>query len=65
MQSNIVRFDVAGLGHTTGSFSEAMRVRGISVSGGAAPSGVRMVTHRHIDDASIDQALAAAAEVRS
>jgi threonine aldolase len=60
VQSNIVRFDVSGLGHTTASFSDAMRARGVRVSGGAAPSGVRMVTHRHIDDASIDQALSAA-----
>jgi threonine aldolase len=65
VQSNIVRFDVAGLGHTTASFTDALRVHGVKVSGGAAPSGVRMVTHRHIDNASIDQALSAAAEVRS
>lgn len=63
VQTNIVRFDVAGLGHTTASFSEAMRARGVRVSGGAAPSGVRMVAHRHIADAAIDQALAAASEV--
>jgi threonine aldolase len=61
VQSNIVRFDVGGLGHTTASFIDAMRARGVRVSGGAAPSGARMVTHRHIDDASIDQALSAAA----
>jgi threonine aldolase len=60
VQSNIVRFDVAGVGHSTASFIDAMRARGVRVSGGAGPSGVRMVTHRHIDDASIDQALAAA-----
>src|SRR5712691_7086051 len=65
VQSNIIRFDVAGLGQTTASFTDAMRAHGIKVSGGAGPSGVRMVTHRHIDDASIDQALSAARQVRS
>ena len=59
VQTNIVRFDVGGAGHTTGSFADALRGRGIRISGGAAPSGVRMVVHRHIDDDSIDQALEA------
>src|SRR5216683_2356154 len=60
VQSNIVRFDVAGLGHTTASFIDAVRAHGVKVSGGAGPSGVRMVTHRHIDDASVVQALSVA-----
>jgi threonine aldolase len=60
VQSNIVRFDVAGLGHTTASFTEALRARGVKVSGGAGASGVRMVTHRHIDDAAVEAALSAA-----
>ena len=59
VQSNIVRFDVAGLGHTTATFQRALAEKGIRVSGGGAPSGVRMVVHRHIDDAAVDQALAA------
>jgi threonine aldolase len=63
VQTNIVRFDVGGLGHTTTTFADAMRARGVRVSGGAAPSGVRMVTHRHTDDAAIDQALSAAGEL--
>jgi threonine aldolase len=48
VQSNIVRFDVGGMGHTTGSFAEAVQKAGIRVTGGAGPSGVRMVTHRQI-----------------
>jgi threonine aldolase len=64
VQTNIVRFDVGGLGYTTSSFADALRQRGIRVSGGAAPSGVRMVTHRHIDDAGVSQALEAIAELR-
>jgi threonine aldolase len=63
VQTNIVRFDVGGLGFTTATFAAAMAERGVRVSAGAAPSGVRMVAHRHIDDASIDEALAAVASV--
>ena len=63
VQTNIVRFDVGGLGHTTASFAEALRARGVRVSGGAGPSGVRMVAHRHIDDAAVDEALTAVAEL--
>ena len=59
VQSNILRFDVSGLGYTTAGFAEALASRGVQASGGAYPSGVRMVVHRHIDDASIDEALAA------
>ena len=64
VQTNIVRFDVAGLGLATAAFAEALRRRGVRVSGGAPPSGVRMVTHRHIDDASVDEALSAIAELQ-
>jgi threonine aldolase len=63
VQSNIVRFDVGGAGHTTGSFAAALAPRGVRVSGGAASSGVRMVVHRHIDDDSIDEALEAVRQV--
>jgi threonine aldolase len=59
VQTNIVRFDVGGAGHSTASFGEALLPMGIRVSGGGAPSGVRMVVHRHIDDSSIDAAIEA------
>ena len=62
VQTNIVRFDVAGLGLTSTGFAEALKRHGVSVSGGAG-TGVRMVVHRHIDDASIETALAAAGDV--
>jgi threonine aldolase len=65
VQTNIVRFDVAGLGLLTADFAEALRRRGVRVSGGAGPSGVRMVAHRHIDDASVEEALAAIAALHS
>ena len=61
VESNIVRFDVGGMGLTLASFAEGLRQRGLRVSGGYGQSGVRMVTHRHIDDASVDEALAAIA----
>lgn len=64
VQSNIVRFDVGGLGLTTAAFAEALKRSGVRVSGGEPPSGVRMVAHRHIDDASVDDALSAIAELR-
>jgi threonine aldolase len=64
VQTNIVRFDVAGLGYTTASFAEALRKRGLRVSGGGGPGGVRMVAHRHIDDDAVDQALEAIAGLR-
>ncbi|HET6319162.1 MAG TPA: threonine aldolase, partial [Chloroflexota bacterium] len=59
VQSNIVRFDVAGMGHTTSSFSTQLAPSGVRVTGGYGASGVRMVAHRHIDDASVDEALEA------
>jgi threonine aldolase len=59
VQSNIVRFDVAGLGFSTSAFAEKLRGRGVRVSGGAGPGGVRMVLHRHIDDAAVEEALSA------
>jgi threonine aldolase len=65
VQTNIVRFDIAGTGRTTAGFAEAVQRRGVRVSGGAPPSGVRMVAHRHIDDASVDEALAAIAALGS
>jgi threonine aldolase len=64
VQTNIVRFDVSGLGYTTATFAEALRRSGVSVSGGAAPGGVRMVVHRHIDDDAVDEVLAATSKLR-
>jgi threonine aldolase len=58
VQSNIVRFDVSGLGLTTSQFADGLWQGGVRISGGSG-TGVRMVAHRHIDDASIDEALTA------
>ncbi|MBV8713872.1 MAG: low-specificity L-threonine aldolase [Chloroflexi bacterium] len=56
VQSNIVRFDIAGLKLTANDFADGLRQHAVRISGGPG-TGVRMVTHRHIDDASIEQAL--------
>jgi hypothetical protein len=47
---------------TTTGFAEALKRHGVRVSGGAG-TGVRMVVHRHIDDESIQTALAAVGDV--
>jgi threonine aldolase len=65
VQSNIVRFDVSGMGMTAAQFAEGLEPHGVRVSGGGGSGGVRMVTHRHIDDASIDEALRAVAGLAS
>jgi len=57
VQTNIVRFDVSGMGHTTASFSQALAPSGLKVTGGGGPGGVRMVAHRQIDDESVEYAL--------
>jgi threonine aldolase len=57
VQTNIVRFDVSGLGHATSTFSDALMPFGFRVTGGSGPGGVRMVVHRHIDDASVEEAI--------
>lgn len=59
VQSNIVRFEVGGMGLTAASFADGLARSGVRISGGAG-TGVRMVVHRHIDDAAVDEALAAA-----
>jgi threonine aldolase len=58
VQSNIVRFDIGGLGITSGQLAEALAKDGVRISGGPS-SGVRMVVHRHIDDQSVKETLAA------
>jgi len=58
VQSNIVRFDVAGMGLTSGGLADGLQEHGVRISGGPG-TGVRMVAHRHIDEASVDLALEA------
>jgi threonine aldolase len=58
VQTNIVRFDIAGTGLTSGGLATALHQHGVRISGGPG-TGVRMVVHRHIDDDSVDLALEA------
>jgi threonine aldolase len=58
VQSNIVRFDIGGLGISSGQLAEALAKDAVRISGGPS-SGVRMVVHRHIDDQSVKETLAA------
>ncbi|MBV9578774.1 MAG: aminotransferase class I/II-fold pyridoxal phosphate-dependent enzyme [Chloroflexi bacterium] len=58
VQSNIVRFDVGGMGISSADLAEGLERHGVRISGGPG-TGVRMVAHRHIDDGSVDLALEA------
>jgi threonine aldolase len=60
VQINTVRFDVGGLGMSADQFIVAMAAHGIRISGGYGRTRASMMLHRHIDDAAVEQALAAA-----
>jgi threonine aldolase len=62
VQSNIVRFDIGGTGLTSAQLADGLASYGVRISGGPG-TGVRMVVHRHHDDASIDEALKAITSV--
>jgi threonine aldolase len=61
IETNIVRVSVRGSGRTAAAIAEDMDRRGVRVSASAADQ-LRFVTHRHIADADVDQAIAAFAE---
>lgn len=56
-ETNMVFFDVAGLGMTAQSFISACTGRGVRFSGGAGPSRVRAVTYINIDREGIHLAI--------
>jgi threonine aldolase len=59
VQSNIVRFDITGMGGLNAAgLADGLAEHGVRISGGPG-TGVRMVAHRHIDDDSVDLALEA------
>ena len=62
IETNLVRASVRASRHTPAQLSQRLEARGIRVSPGAELE-LRFVTHRHIGDAEIDQALGAFAEV--
>ncbi|MGB4338488.1 MAG: GntG family PLP-dependent aldolase [Bacillota bacterium] len=62
VQTNIVSFDIAGLGMTASEFARAMAERGVMFST-RPPYGIRAVTHRHVTMADIHRALEAVREL--
>lgn len=61
--TNMVFFDVRGLGLTNREFLDRLRASGVRMSG--AGGGIRAVTHLDVSRADIDRALAAVGEVAS
>ena len=61
VETNLVRVSVRASGRQGTEWSEQLKKRGVRVSGGEWD--LRFVTHRHVGDKEIDQALRAVAEV--
>lgn len=57
VQTNIVFFDVRGLGVDAPGFAEAAVEEGVGLDGGMRPHHVRAVTHRQVGSADVDDAL--------
>ncbi len=60
--TNIVRFEVAGTGHTAADICAELKKRGI-LAGPFAKHAIRMVTHYDVDRTGIEAALAALREI--
>jgi threonine aldolase len=60
--TNIVMVEIGGTGRDSESWVAALLDKGIKTSVWNAHS-LRLVTHRHIDDAAVDQAIAAVREL--
>jgi threonine aldolase len=63
VETNLVRVDVAASGRPAAEWSAELKKRGVLVNP-CAKFALRFVTHRHIGNAEVDQALQAVAEVR-
>ncbi len=61
IETNLVRASVRASARTAAELSKMLEQKGVRVSPGAGPE-LRFVTHRHIGDAEVDQALSAFAE---
>jgi threonine aldolase len=57
-QTNILRIDVSASGRDAAAWADGVKQRGILVQT-SGPSQLRLVTHRHIDDAAVDRTIAA------
>jgi threonine aldolase len=62
VQTNIVIFDISGLGVTTAEFSNRLREKGI-LANGISPTHMRMVTHLDVTRADCERALAIVSEL--
>jgi threonine aldolase len=62
VETNLLRASVRASGHKAAEWSDLMKKRGVRVSP-CATWDLRFVTHRHIGDAEVDQALGAFADV--
>jgi threonine aldolase len=62
VETNLVRAAVRASGRTAADWSAALKQRGIAVSP-CATWDLRFVTHRHIGDAEIEQAIGAFADI--
>ena len=58
VETNLVRMDISFTTRSAAQWSEALAQKGIAVSP-ADPRSLRFVTHRHIGDAEVDQAVSA------
>ena len=57
VETNIVRIDTAGSGMDAKAWADALAGKGIQV-GAWTRTSLRLVTHRHIDDAAVEETLA-------
>jgi threonine aldolase len=57
VESNIVRVKTGGTGRSAGTWVEGLAARGVR-AGAWGPASMRFVTHRHVDDAAIEQVIA-------
>jgi threonine aldolase len=59
VETNIIIFGFEHPKHTVASFLAALQERGVLALAAPGGSGIRMVTHKDVDDADVDQAVAA------
>jgi threonine aldolase len=62
VETNIVRMNLGASGRSAAQWADDFRMRGIIVSP-ADPRSLRFVTHRHIGNAEVDEAIAACTEI--
>ncbi|WP_027543041.1 low specificity L-threonine aldolase [Bradyrhizobium sp. WSM2254] len=58
VQTNILRVDVSASGREVAAWAEGVKRHGILVQA-SGPSQLRLVTHRHVDEAAVDRTIAA------